>query len=48
MCCGCKYANGVGVGYFIQYICLLLNNQISETVDTYFNTRSIAVKCPLK
>lgn len=47
MCYGCEHVYSVSaIGYFIQYRCSLLNNEISETVDTYFNTRTNVVICP--
>ena len=47
MCYGCEHGDRTDIGYMCQYRCLLLDNQISETVDTYFNTRTMAVLCPL-
>lgn len=48
MCYECEYGNNTEMGYMFHYRCSLLNNQISEIVNTYFNTRESMMKCPLE
>ena len=48
MCYGCEHGDRRDIGYMCEYRCKLINGQVSEVVDTYFNTRESYVNCPLK
>jgi hypothetical protein len=49
MCKDCEHAKRQDVFYFVKYYCKLANNQLSESVDTYFNQRDDnLIECPLK